>query len=69
MNELKNSLEFIMYKHKINKRELSDIMDFSYPTTLSRLENPDTFKVKELRKLCSMLEHELVITIKNKENE
>jgi|TARA_R110002020_G_C15685396_1_gene719294 hypothetical protein len=65
MNEkLKEQIKFAMYKYDINKKDLADMLELSYPTMLLRLKDPDTFKVRELKQLCYMLNQELIVNIK-----
>ena len=68
MNEkIKNVIELEMFKNKINKLELSDHMNMSYPTMLSKLSEPGTFKISEADRLCNILNLQLneLLTIKN----
>ena len=44
-----------MIRQKIRKVQLADEMDLSYPSILNKIENPGTFKVSELLKLCNIL--------------
>ena len=60
MNEkIKNIIEYEMFKHKITKIELSGYMNMSYPTMLSKLSEPGTFKISEAARLCDILNIEL----------
>jgi|TARA_R110001592_G_scaffold227461_3_gene483683 hypothetical protein len=66
MNEkLKEAIEYAMFKHKVSKLELSELMNVSYPTMLSRLKNPDLMKFSEADKLCSILNMELRVEFLN----
>ena len=66
MNEkLKEAIEYAMFKHKVSKLELSEIMNVSYPTMLSRLKNPDLMKFSEADKLCNILNMELRVEFLN----
>ena len=66
MNEkLKEAIEYAMFKHKISKLELSELMNVSYPTMLSRLKNPDLMKFSEADKLCNILNMELRVEFLN----
>ena len=66
MNEkLKEAIEFAMFKHKVSKLELSELMNISYPTMLSRLKNPDLMKFSEADKLCNILNMELRVEFLN----
>ena len=61
MNEkIKNIIEYEMFKHKITKIELSGYMNMSYPTMLSKLSDPGTFKISEAARLCNILSIELI---------
>jgi len=66
MNEkLKEAIEYAMFKHKVSKLELSELMNVSYPTMLSRLKNPDLMKFSEADKLCNILNMELKVEFLN----
>jgi len=62
--KLKEQIKFAMYKCDVNKKDLADMLELSYPTILLRLKDPDTFKVRELKQLCYMLNQELIVNIK-----
>ena len=56
MNEkLKTTIGYAMYKNQINKKELAEYMNMSYPTMLSKINNPGTLKISEADRLCSIL--------------
>ena len=66
MNEkLKEAIEYAMFKHKVSKLELSELMNVSYPTMLSRLKNTDLMKFSEADKLCNILNMELRVEFLN----
>ena len=68
MNEkIKNIIEYEMFKNKINKLELSGYMNMSYPTMLSKLSEPGTFKISEAARLCDILNIELTELLNVKE--
>jgi DNA-binding Xre family transcriptional regulator len=68
MNEkIKNIIEYEMFKNKINKLELSGYMNMSYPTMLSKLNDPGTFKISEAARLCNILNIELTELLNIKE--
>ena len=54
-DKLKNIIELEMFRNKINKVELSEYMNMSYPTMLSKINNPGTLKKSEADRLCSIL--------------
>jgi len=58
-DELKEIIRYAMYRCEINKRELSEYMDMSYPTMLNKLKNPGTLKISEARRLCGILNLDL----------
>ena len=61
MNEsIKKAIAYEMFKHKITKLELSGYMNMSYPTMLSKLSDPGTFKISEAARLCDILNIELI---------
>jgi DNA-binding Xre family transcriptional regulator len=39
----------------LNKTDISDIMEWSYPTTLNKIDNPGTLKISEADRLCKAL--------------
>lgn len=68
MNEqLKRAIGYAMYDNEMTKMELSEIMDVSYPTMLSKLSNPQSMKISEMSKICQILNLDLkeILTIKN----
>ena len=68
MNQkLKITIEYAMFKNKINKLELSGYMNMSYPTMLSKLSEPGTFKISEAARLCDILNIELTELLNVKE--
>ena len=66
MNEkLKEAIEYAMFKHKVSKLELSELMNVSYPTMLSRLKSPELMKFSEADRLCNILNMELRVEFLN----
>jgi len=66
MNEkLKEAIEYAMFKHKVSKLELSEYMNVSYPTMLSKLKRPELMKFSEADKLCNILNMELRVEFLN----
>tara|TARA_R100001443_G_scaffold48271_1_gene60667 strand:+ start:2124 stop:2327 length:204 start_codon:yes stop_codon:yes gene_type:complete len=60
MNEkLKKAIGYAMYDNDMTKMELSEIMDISYPTMLSKLSNPQSMKISEMTKVCEILDIDL----------
>ncbi len=56
MNEKrKEVISYAMFKNQITKKELSEYMNMSYPTMLSKLSDPGTLKISEADKLCNIL--------------
>ena len=56
MNEkLKNIIEYEMFRKRINKIEMAEYMQMSYPTMLNKLKNPGTLKISEAERLCRIL--------------
>ena len=53
--DIRESIYRLMIRQKIRKIQLADEMDLSYPSILNKIENPGTFKVSELLKLCNIL--------------
>ena len=71
-NEKRQSLiGFAMYKSNINKKELAELLELSYPTMLSKLKDTGSFKLSEADLLCSILNIELteLLNIKNYQND
>ena len=54
--EVKNTLILEMMKNKIRKKTLAIELSISYPTMLSKLENPFSFKVSELLLVCKIID-------------
>ena len=52
--DIRESIYRLMIRQKIRKVQLADEMDLSYPSILNKIENPGTFKVSELLKLCNI---------------
>ena len=60
MNErLKEAIGYAMYKNQLSKKELAEYMNMSYPTMLSKLNDPGTFKISEAENLCNYLNIDL----------
>lgn len=53
--DIRESIYRLMIRQKIRKVQLADEMELSYPSILNKIENPGTFKVSELLKLCNIL--------------
>ena len=72
MNEkLKRGIGYAMYDNEITKIELSQMMEISYPTMLSKLSNPKNMKISEMSKICQILNLDLkeLLTINELTNE
>ena len=63
--KLKEAIEYAMFKHKVSKLELSELMNVSYPTMLSRLKSPELMKFSEADRLCNILNMELRVEFLN----
>ena len=63
--EIKEAIEYAMFKHKVSKLELSELMSMSYPTMLSKLKSPDSMKFSQAQKLCNILNMELRVEFLN----
>ena len=63
--KLKEAIEYAMFKHKVSKLELSELMNVSYPTMLSRLKSPELMKFSEADKLCNILNMKLKVEFLN----
>ena len=63
--ELKRAIGYAMYDNEMTKMELSEIMELSYPTMLSKLSNPKNMKISEMSKICQILNLDLkqILTI------
>ena len=53
--DIRESIYRLMIRQKIRKVQLADEMELSYPSILNKIDNPGTFKVSELLKLCNIL--------------
>ena len=54
-DEVKETLILEMMKNKVRKNYLAKELNLSYPTMLSKLEQPFSFKVSELLLLCEII--------------
>jgi len=56
-----------MFKKKLTKVDLSKLMNISYPTMLSKLNNIGNLRISEASELCEILDINLIelITINN----
>ena len=54
-DEVRNTLVLEMMKNKIRKNYLAIELGLSYPTILTKLDNPFSFKVSELLLLCEIV--------------
>ena len=55
-DEVRDTLILEMMKNKVRKNHLAKELNLSYPTMLSKLEQPFSFKVSELLLLCEIVE-------------
>ena len=55
-DEVRNTIILEMMKNKVRKNHLAKELNLSYPTMLSKLEQPFSFKVSELLLLCEIVE-------------
>tara|TARA_R110002020_G_scaffold55470_1_gene153829 strand:+ start:153 stop:353 length:201 start_codon:yes stop_codon:yes gene_type:complete len=51
----KRAVEYSMFRNKVTKKDLSDIMDMSYPTMLKYLKDPGSLKISHAKRLCEVL--------------
>jgi hypothetical protein len=65
-DKLREAIYYGMFKNSLNKKELADLMDFSYPTMLSKINDPINLKLSEADRLCNILDIPLTefLTIK-----
>ena len=54
-DDVRDTLILEMMKNKIRKNHLAKELNLSYPTMLSKLEQPFSFKVSELLLLCEIV--------------
>ena len=54
-DEVRETLILEMMKNKVRKNHLAKELNLSYPTMLSKLEQPFSFKVSELLLLCQIV--------------
>jgi|TARA_R100000900_G_scaffold54951_2_gene44406 DNA-binding Xre family transcriptional regulator len=52
---VRESIYRIMIRNKVKKNYLAKEMGMSYPSILSKIDQPGTFKVSELLELCNIL--------------
>ena len=59
-----DQIKLAMFQNEISKMELSEHLDISYPTMLTKLKDVGTFKLSEFDKVCTYLNldiNELII--------
>jgi DNA-binding Xre family transcriptional regulator len=67
LNERRQDLiGLAMYKNKVNKVQLSEALNLSYPTMLNKLNNPGNFRLNELDRLCDFLNIDVTELLINK---
>ena len=54
-DEVRETLILEMMKNKVRKNHLAKELNLSYPTMISKLEQPFSFKVSELLLLCEIV--------------
>jgi hypothetical protein len=58
-DQVRDTLILEMMKNKVRKNHLAKELGLSYPTMLSKLECPFSFKVSELLLLCEVINMDL----------
>tara|TARA_R100001530_G_C4203729_1_gene125469 strand:- start:218 stop:442 length:225 start_codon:yes stop_codon:yes gene_type:complete len=58
-DQVRDTLILEMTKNKVRKNHLAKELNLSYPTMLSKLEQPFSFKVSELLLLCEVINMDL----------
>ena len=58
-DKVRDTLILEMTKNKVRKNHLAKELNLSYPTMLSKLEQPFSFKVSELLLLCEVINMDL----------
>ena len=58
-DQVRDTLILEMMKNKVRKNHLAKELNLSYPTMLSKLECPFSFKVSELLLLCEVINMDL----------
>jgi hypothetical protein len=58
-DKVRDTLILEMMKNKVRKNHLAKELNLSYPTMLSKLEQPFSFKVSELLLLCEVINMDL----------
>ena len=58
-DQVRETLILEMSKNKVRKNHLAKELNLSYPTMLSKLEQPFSFKVSELLLLCEVINMDL----------
>tara|TARA_R100001594_G_scaffold42059_3_gene74125 strand:- start:1384 stop:1608 length:225 start_codon:yes stop_codon:yes gene_type:complete len=53
--DIRESIYRLMIRNKIKKISLAEKLRMSYPSVLTKIDNPGTFKVSELLELCNIL--------------
>ena len=58
-DQVRDTLILERMKNKVRKNHLAKELNLSYPTMLSKLEQPFSFKVSELLLLCEVINMDL----------
>ena len=58
--EVSDCLVLHLTKNKIRKKHIEKNMGLSYPTILSKIQNPGTLKYSQLKLLCEVIKIDLI---------
>jgi hypothetical protein len=53
-------IRIAMSVKEMNKMDVAKALDWSYPTTLKKLENPSKLTVNDAEKLCDLIDLDIV---------
>jgi hypothetical protein len=57
-------IRIAMSVKEMNKMDISKALDWSYPTTLKKINNPSKLSVDDAERLCSLIDLDIVKFIK-----
>tara|TARA_R100000458_G_C8224249_1_gene207727 strand:+ start:334 stop:561 length:228 start_codon:yes stop_codon:yes gene_type:complete len=65
--DLKTCLRLAMYREKIDKKTLAEVLQWSYPTMLKYLKHPEELSIKKLKSICRVLDIDFSKTLNKTE--
>jgi hypothetical protein len=65
--DLKSCLKLAMFREKVDKKTLAEVLQWSYPTMLKYLEHPYQLTITKLKSICRVLDIDFGKTINKTE--